>query len=369
MICVGHRNRSCMQIRARQGIISLLALCTAACSDATGALKIVSLCPQATWAAIQIGDKPWQPIPATRSGLPLPAGERIGLARIRGAAFPDSLQIYYVTTEQAEATFSCSGDTPPTGSAPPAKDLHGIAVGTDTANQLDILGAPPATITMGNSQADASPGVDYHLFQVPGGLADLVATAFALGPATIIRRGVNYPDGSTIPVLDFSSSEAFGLQANTVTVTGNTNNYELQVTSQIITQKGTHGLLRYQFPTRGSTTVPMYSVPEIKLLAGELNSLTVYAGYSLVTTFYRQPSDRTVDLGPSANLPTVNFSGVGSDVTTRIDEVSQAEYGSQIMLKVGPPQNATLNGKPTIIASKEYFGGTPVTWSFAIPDF
>jgi hypothetical protein len=369
MICVGHRNRSCMQIRARQSIITFLALCTTACSDATGASNIVTLCPQATWAAIQVADKPWQPIPVTRSGLPLPQGERIGLARIRGAAFPDSLQIYYVTTEQAEATFSCSGDTPPTGSAPPAKDLHGIAVGTDTAGQVDVLGAPPATITMGNRQADASPGVDYHLFQVPGGPADLVATAFALGPATIIRRGVNYPDGSTIPVLDFSSSEAFGLQANTVTVTGNTNNYELQVTSQIITQKGTQGVLRYQYPTRGTTTLPMYSVPEIKLLAGELNSLTVYAGYSLVTIFYRQPSDRTVDLGPSANLPTVTISGVGSDLTTRIDEISQPEYGSQIKLIFGPPQDATVNPNLTIIASKEYFGGTPATWTVTTPDF
>ena len=356
-------------IHARTSVIATLTLAVIACSDATGALNIVTLCPQATWAAIEVGDKPWQQIPGTRFGLPLPPGERIGLARIRGAAFPDSLQIYYVTTEQAEATFSCSGDTPPTGSAPPTKDLHGIVMGTDTANQVDVAGAPPATIIMGNSRADASPGVDFHLAQVPGGPADLVATAFAVGPATIIRRGVNYPDGSTIPVLDFSSSEAFGLQANTVTVTGNTNNYELQVLSQIITQKGTHGLLRIQFPRAGSTTVPMYSVPEIKLLAGELNSLTVYAGYSLVTIFYRQPSDRTVDLGPSANLPTVNRSGVGSDVTERVDEVSQPEYGSQITLMLTSPLNATVNGKPTIIASKEYFGGTPATWSFTIPDF
>jgi hypothetical protein len=376
MICVGHQNRSCMQLRARRGIITLLALCTAACSDATGAFNLVALCPQATWAAIEVGDKPWQRIPVKRSALPLPPGERIGLARIRGAAFPDSMQIYYVTTEQAEATFSCSGDTPPTGSALQTKELHGTVQGIGTPyTDPNALGAPDrAVVTMGFRWGTVG-AADFTLSNIGLGPTDLVATAFDVGRATIIRRGVDYPDGSTIPVLDFSSSEAFGLQANTVTVTGNPDNYDWQVTDEVITKRGTLGMLHYQYLTPASTTAPVYSVPESKLLDDELNSLTVSVGSSIVTVYYRVPSNRTVEAGPRANLPTVSRSGVGPDLTTRIDVVSQPEYGSQITLSFYPPSTAPLSGSPTslsefvtIIASKEYFGGTPATWSFTMPD-
>jgi hypothetical protein len=220
---------------------------------------------------------------------------------------------------------------------------------------------------MGRKQAYPNAEGIFALGPVPNGAADLVATAFDVGPKTIIRRGVDYPDGSTVPVLDFSSSEGFDLQANTVTVIG-TGGFEFSATTQVNTQRGTQGELRYLFTNGGSgPTLPMYSVPESRLFAGELNSLTVNGPYARVATvYYRQPSDRTVELGPVTGRPTITRTGTSPNQTLHIDAASQPEYGTQITLMLCTP--APLAVAATIIATKEYFGGTPATWSFDVPD-
>jgi hypothetical protein len=337
-----------MRAHSRSIVFAALVLCSVACGDSTGALRLTSLCPQATWAGIQREGEPWQSIPADRSAVPLRAGERIGLARIRG----DSLQIFYVTTEQAEAGFTCD--------APPTKELHGTVQGIGGAF------TSTATIVMGNSLAFAAAGglEDFTLRRAPNGAADLVATAFDVGPKTIIRRGVDYPDGSTMPVLDFSSSEGFALQTNTATVIG-TNSVDWSAT-EVVTQRGTQGRLRYSTTNTG-TTLPMYSVPESKLLAGELNSLSVAGALARVATvFYRAPSDHTVQLGPPTSRPIITRTGTAPNQTLQVDAASQPEYGTQITLMLCT--QAPLAVAMTVIATKEYFGGTPATWSFDVPD-
>jgi hypothetical protein len=359
-----------MPIYLHQTVIPALCLCMAACgSDTTGTLGLVALCPQGIWAAMQREGQPWRAIAVTRAQYSLVPGERIGLARIRRTLDGlDSLEIDYVTAEQGAATFSC--DSPPTVSSR-SKELHGTLQGVDTLfTDVGALGTPArAAISVGFRQTFVGAlGNDFTVFDIPGGTSDLVAAAVDVSRAAIIRRGVDYPDGSTIPVLDFSSSEAFGLDANTVTLAGNPQHYDWSLANQVVTQRGTIGLLRYGFVAGATNTAAIYSVPENKLLDGELNSLTVFVALSYATTYYRAPSDRTIEPGPQANLPTVTRSDV-PDLITRIEAVSQPEYGSQIRFTLGSPLNAVVNFSPTIIASKEYFGGTPATWTFTIPNF
>jgi hypothetical protein len=276
-------------MRDLKSIIAAISLTVIACNDGTGPLGLVSLCPDARWAGIEREGEAWQSIPVTRSAFPLRNGERIGLARIR--ADVDSLQIYYVTAEQAEATFSCA--------TPPTKELHGTVQGLGTAF------TSRATVSIGTSLAFPSSGAEnFTIRKIPNGPVDVVATRVAPDPiVTIIRRGVDYPNGSTIPTLDLSSTEAFALQVNTATVSG-TDNFEFAATSEIITQRGTQGSLRYTFVLGGTVTVPMYSVPETKMVEGELNSLRIDGAYGrVVTLFYRSPSDRTVELGPRGARP------------------------------------------------------------------
>jgi hypothetical protein len=353
-LAAAHTVRRGVPVHALHAVIALIGVSTVSCSDATGGFVAVALCPQANWAAIAMEGRLWQSISPVRAALPLRAGERIGLARLRGTPFqPDSLEIYYVTAEQAEGTFDC--DVPAT-----KRELHGTTVG--------IGGAfTSATIAMGHSLGYATAGglTNFTLWYPPGGPADLVAIADDLGPAVIIRRGVDYPDGSAIPVLDFSSGEAFVLQTNTVTPIGTTP-YEWDATSEVITQRGTRGVLRNWYPEDGSTTASMYSVPATKLLDGELNSVSVSDGYRTATVFYRLASDLTIELGRLASVPTVTRTGTAPNRLLRIDLASQPEYGSQITL-VQCGIQPVLQG-PTLIATKEYFGGTPTTWSITIPD-
>jgi hypothetical protein len=338
-----------MRAKPRKFILAALSVHAAACADTTGPVLSVDLCPNASWAGMQREGAPWVTIPTAPGPVAAGSKERLGLARIRG----NSLEIYYVTTEQAQAAFSCEATT---------KELHGTVRGIGTAFTSQ------ATISMGTSRAFAAAqgSEDFTLRLAPSGPADLVATATDVGPMTIMRRGVDYPNGSAIPVLDFGAAEAFALQANIATVDG-TDNFEFAATSEVITQRGTQGMLRYTFRPGGSTTVLMYSVPESKLLAGELNSLTVDGPFGrVVTVYYRSPSDRSVALGPTASVPVVTRSGSAPNRGMRIDVASQAEYGSQITLMLCASQPALV---PTIVATKEYFGDTPTTWSFTVPDF
>jgi hypothetical protein len=78
------------------------------------------------------------------------------------------------------------------------------------------------------------------------------------------------------------------------------------------------------------------------------------------------PSDRTVELGPVISRPIITRTGTSPNRTLRIDAASQPEYGAQITLMLCTP--APFAVVPTIIATKEYFGGTPATWSFDVPN-
>jgi hypothetical protein len=120
-------------------------------------------------------------------------------------------------------------------------------------------------------------------------------------------------------------------------------------------------------PSNGST-LTIYSVPVSKLVNGDLQSVTVEGSSARTATlYYRVPSDRTVVLGPVASVPVVTRTDTPRNLL--IEQQSQPEYGSQIRILICMPQPANPNTTATIVASKEYFGGTPATWSFTVPDF
>jgi hypothetical protein len=77
--------------------------------------------------------------------------------------------------------------------------------------------------------------------------------------------------------------------------------------------------------------------------------------------------DRTLALGPAANRPVFTIPG-GSNLVLRIDVAAQPEYGSRISIVLAKPQPSTSNATVVITATKEYFGGTPSTWSLPFPD-
>jgi len=316
--------------------------------------------PAASWAAIQRENQQWQAIDAGQANISLNPGEKIGLARWHPQISPHQspiLEIFLVTAEQAQTAFPCVSS--------PMKSLTGTARGLESGTAL------PGRLSIGSVYTDLYNG-PFTVDGVAVGHTDLVASRLDAPPKTIIRRNVDFPNGATIPLLDFGSSWAVSLEPHTLTVNGdNIDQFELK--SQIVTERGTAGLLSTDFARSGSgiRTLTLYSVPEAKLTDNEVQFFSVNPqDYRSAMVFFRHPTDRTVTLGPDPTTATATHTGTAPNQTLRLDMPSQQEYGAQVTFSlcsptVGPYSTGT---QVWLLVTKEYFGGTPATWSVTVPD-
>jgi hypothetical protein len=316
-----------------------------------------------SWAAIQRENQPWQTIDATEATVTLNPGEKIGMARWLPALSPhsgNSLQIFFVTAEQAQTAFPCVPSS--------TKSVHGTAQGLEDPS---LPGNRGGVLSIGNSSTSLADG-PFTLDGLALGHTDLVATRLDAPPRTIIRRGVDYPNGSAIPLFNFGSIEAIGLEPHTLTVNG-TNIIQFDARSQIVTQRGTVGLLSDDFAREGSgiRTLTLYSVPESRLNNDEVQFFSVDPeDYRKAMVFFRHPADRTLTLGPDPTTATATHLGTAPNLTLRLDMPSQPEYGAQVAFGLCSP-GASSSSPGTgvgILVTKEYFGATPPTWSVTAPD-
>ena len=317
----------------------------------------------ASWAAIQRENQPWQTIDATESTVPLNPGEKIGMARWIPAVSPHSpnvVEIFFVTAEQAQTAFPCVSSS--------TKSVHGTAQGLEDGSLPGNLGG---FLSIGNSSTYLSNGP----FTVDGllpGHTDLVATRLDAPPKTIIRRGVDYPNGAAIALLDFGSIEAVSLEPHTLTVNG-ANIIKFDAKSQIVTQRGTVGLLSEDFARQDSNirTLTLYSVPESRLGDDEVQFFNVDPeDYRKAMVFFRRPADRILALGPDPTTATATHQGTAPNLSLRLDMPSQPEYGAQVTFSLcSPGASSSLPGTAVaLLVTKEYFGATPPTWSVTAPD-
>lgn len=307
----------------------------------------------ASWAAIQRENQSWHTIDATEAKVFLKPGERIRLARWLPAMIPlgmPSAEIFFVTAEQAQTAFPCDSSS--------RKSLHGTVQGLETGQG--------GYLSIGTSVRTFSNG-PFTMDGVSPGMTDLVATRLDAPAKAILRRGVDYPNGSEISLLDFGSAEAVSLEPHTLAVNDATTQFFAR--SQIITQLGAHGLLSIDVARTGAATrtVTMYSVPESSLTTDDVQFLTVDPqDYRYAMVFYRHPADRTVTLGPGATTATGTHLGTTLGRILRLDMPSQPEYGAQVTFSLCSGGN--YYAAATLLVTKEYFGGTPPTWSVIVPD-
>jgi hypothetical protein len=309
--------------------------------------------PSASWAAIQRENQPWQTIDATQAKVPLNPGERIALARwALGPHSAPLVEIFFVTAEQAQTVFPCVSSS--------TKSVQGTSQGLEDGS---LPGNRGGYLRIGNSYTYLSNG-PFTLDGLSLVHTDLVATRLDAPPKTIIRRGVDYPNGSAISLLDFGSTEAVWLEPHTLTVNG-ANIIQFDARSQIMTQLGTAGLLSEDDGRAGTATRTVYSLPESRLTNDDVQFLSVNPrDYRFAMVFFRHPADRTVTLGPDPTTATGTHLGTAPNLSLRLDMPSQPEYGAQVTFSLcsGGYYSATL------LVTKEYFGGTPPTWSVMVPD-
>jgi len=325
----------------RSGVLLLIAA-VSACSDGTlpsvppppppPISVTVAYCIQPAWVAFQDGDGAWtraQPVlsgsnTTFRSEFSAGRGAIATLSRVGDNM--TVLSVLYGTP----AELVTAGDTNPRDCGPaPAKTLLGTVAQLDT-NETAFVSASF------NSRVRVSVDRTFELKGLASGPRDLLATRTTRTDGSdvitrlMLRRGVDVPDSSTLPVLDFASAEAFAPAVANVSLDGLGAESAASGT-RLLTDRDELTVSLMIGPTT-AVTRPYVALPESQLLAGDLQILS--ASVSAATTgsarsatlYFRTPTDRTLTLGAPLIPPVFSTVASAPALRLRAHFVPQSEY-------------------------------------------
>ena len=325
----------------RSGVLLLIAA-VSACSDGTlpsvppppppPISVTVAYCIQPAWVAFQDGDGAWtraQPVlsgsnTTFRSEFSAGRGAITTLSRVGDNM--TVLSVLYGTP----AELVTAGDTNPRDCGPaPAKTLLGTVAQLDT-NETAFVSASF------NSRVRVSVDRTFELKGLASGPRDLLATRTTRTDGSdvitrlMLRRGVDVPDSSTLPVLDFASAEAFAPAVANVSLDGLGAESAASGT-RLLTDRDELTVSLMIGPTT-AVTRPYVALPESQLLAGDLQILS--ASVSAATTgsarsatlYFRTPTGRTLTLGAPLIPPVFSTVASAPALRLRAHFVPQSEY-------------------------------------------
>jgi hypothetical protein len=262
------------------------------------------------------------------------------------------------------------------------KTVNGTVAGlstTATSQQTAVV----SLATSGVSATAANPS--FSLKNVPDGNLDLIAsrttvafsgTDFSITlDKLIIRRGINAANNSTLPVLDFGSSEAFDpVQAN-LTIANLGAEVAYATTSYSTGSAGNTSATLSAFSTPSSGPFKYRAVPASKQAAGDLHGVFGLALPSATSSdqlriaglYFKDPIDRTVTLGPALTVPAVVTVATTPYARLRATGPIQSQYNQAFSLSFSQ-SNTTLSRSVVISASQAYLSGL-TTYDFQVPDF
>jgi hypothetical protein len=242
------------------------------------------------------------------------------------------------------------------------KTLYGNVSGLD-ASQSAIVAIGPLAVT------GLAPrfGLGFTVEGVPSGPQNVLAARTTNGsvsaPRIILRRTVDLPNGSLMPILDFESSEAFDAVTPTVTIQNLGADDPVNFT-QLATPQGSIALATLI----GARAMQSYvALPSDKLLTGELQRLRVSANDSLTRTadvYFRLPVDRTVTLGEPTARPSI--SAIAGDATLRLRAHfgDRSDYDKLTSVAYYQPSTRVI----VVVAMTPAFAGLTGGYDLDIPD-
>jgi hypothetical protein len=312
----------------------------------------------------------WTRVPPSNGSFTFMATPKVAITFATGV----SLETYYTSSDELKAVTNM-GCRATTGT----KTLKGSFVNLGPT-------APSGDKSYGWIKADGAGAVSsgaFTLANVPDRAVDLLAVDYAYAsdsfppfpPAkAIIRRNALLPSGSTMSAFDFASSEAIPFQTNQLNVVGGLSNDWNYLIMEFTTANGSHQSWADAEAYQGAART-FHDVPASILVDGDLHKLSFYgdandfASARSVITYFRQPSDKTVVLGPKLNRPTITTVATSPYLRIRATLASQAEYGSAVRLEYAQDDFGGVNTTSWIVTGTAgYFGGTPSTWDLEIPD-
>ncbi|HEY7568103.1 MAG TPA: hypothetical protein VH762_11065 [Gemmatimonadaceae bacterium] len=179
-----------------------------------------------------------------------------------------------------------------------AQDAYGIVLGTSR-----YLGEPGASTS-------------FMLTAVPDAVRDLLAARFTVQQGTdddfgitpnkfIVRRAINAPNGSTLPVLDFASAEAFDPVSASVTLSG-TGGATVELSGILASANGTSTPVSMDLNSP-VTERTYYGLPASRLIAGDLQGVEASDDHNREVVAYRRDiAPFTLTFGPLIPFPFVD---------------------------------------------------------------
>ncbi len=257
-----------------------------------------------------------------------------------------------------EGTGWCAGH--PDRSKTLAVSTTGVAPG-----EWVNLAVGSASTTLGASDV---PG---FISGVPTGPLDLTAMKFGgavvLG---IVRRGIDLPNNTAIPVLDFAN-EAHPVPVATVTVS-NAGSDLTTVNEFYLTARGGDLLYGNGFASRPAGET-IYGIPPGAGLAGDLYLVRVSAlrGGSAIRDAVRVVAafgDQAIALGPDPTPPTLSTTTTTPYLRLHAAGPVQAGYGNTIVIGWQQALNPVGGSQATLTVTRAYLG-TATGYDLTIPDF
>jgi hypothetical protein len=282
-----------------------------------------------------------------------------------------ALTIYYGTQQELNS-FGTTQCLPGAG-----KTLNGTVAGLGSQQT--------ANITLGTESGSVSnPNTTYQLTNVPDGALDLIAarSTLSLNPLgfvldkLIIRRAQNFANNATIPVLDFGAAEAFDPAQANVTL-GNLGTDQGYVFTNFFTAAGNSAtgatLLASPFPSAGP--FKYYGVPTARQITGDMHQALGFAvpnsqtldQFRFAGLYFKDPTDRTVTLGPTLTAPTVSVAATTPYVRMRATGPIQSQYNKFVQVQY-IQATTTVARSASIFASEAFLTGS-ANYDFTIPDF
>src|SRR5205809_5116728 len=293
---------------------------------------VVAYCIQPAWVAFQDGEGAWTQAQPTPSGsnttfrheFSADRGAIATLSRVGGNMTVLSA-LYGTPAELVTAGDTNSRDCGPA----PAKTLLGTVAALET-NETAFVSASF------NSRVRVSVDRTFELKGLASGPRDLLAARTTRIDGSdvltrlIMRRGVDVPDSTTLPVLDFASAEAFAPAVANVSLDGLGAEAAASGTRLLTDHDELAVSLLIGLTT--DVTRPYVALPESQLLANDLQILA--ASVSAATTgsarsatlYFRTPTDRTLTLGAPLIPPTFSTVASAPALRLRAHLVPQSEY-------------------------------------------
>jgi hypothetical protein len=320
------------------------------------------------WVGYDDGSGVWrQSIAAAGNAYPIQARGRGAVALVREVGTGSSTtqfttSILYATADELRKV-SASACFPRLTSADTA---HGSVAGT---------GGQSASVAFGRFGASSRPDGAFTL-SPDTGAHDLLGiwTSGATPGRMIIRRAVTIPVRSTIPLLDFGSSEAFDLLAPTITLSGATAGASAVVTRRFLSANGTVTTFASAPRVVTGSAFTYSGVPSTD--AGDRHAVQVITlepdgvSFRTIDSYFRTAIDRTLAIGPLLLRPTVSSAGAAPYPRPRVQLPAQSAYGAAasaaFFQDFTSPDPRDREVDVTVTAG--YLGGVPGEWDLIVPD-